>query len=111
MKSIEKIREASIESYFVAECERRGGRTIKLPANLYVGVPDRLYMLPNHIGFAEVKRPKGGRLSVAQNWWKKRLTGLGLEWHLLHTKEAVDAFFAAHDDKFGDFNVTRIHKR
>lgn len=95
-----KTSELSIEKYLKKEIEARGGVCIKLNANWYKGIPDRLCVFrvgmgPNSytkIAFVETKRPKGGRLSVAQKIWKNILTNTGAEWHLLSTKAGVNLF-------------------
>lgn len=85
-------REVSIENYLVSQIELRGGVCIKLNPAWNKGIPDRLCVLQGRIAFVETKRPKGGVLAVVQNWWKKRLTHLGCECHVLSTRDAVDGF-------------------
>jgi hypothetical protein len=94
---LRKMKEKPVEGYLKDRCEWRGGFCVKLNANWLIGIPDRLAVWKprgkkyGRIAFVETKRPKGGKLSGAQKWWKNRLTKLGLEWHLICTKDEVDA--------------------
>jgi len=87
---IGKIKEASIEKYLEAQIKLQRGVCIKLNPNWYIGIPDRLCVFNGRTLFAELKRPKGGRLSVTQKIWKKMLTDAGAEWHMINTREQVD---------------------
>lgn len=92
-----KTKEKSIENHLRDECTIRGGFCIKLNPLWNIGVPDRLVACCADDGrtlfaFVELKRPKGGKLSVTQKWWRKRLTALGIPHYVLHTKALVDAF-------------------
>jgi hypothetical protein len=90
-------KESSIEKILSDEIKSVGGVFIKLNPAWLKGIPDRLCILPTldgraRIAFVELKRPLGGRLSVAQKWWKLRLTALGCEWYLICTAEQARAF-------------------
>lgn len=97
---LKKMREKPVEEHLKDMCEMHGGFALKLNPAWNIGVPDRLCVWAckfwngkyncTRIAFIETKRPKGGRLSGAQIWWRNRLTKLGLEWHLCSTKEEVD---------------------
>ena len=90
-----KTLELSIEKYLKKEVEAVGGVCLKLNPLWYLGIPDRLCVLPNGaLAFVETKRPVGGRLSIPQKMWKKKLTALGCEWHMLSTTQQVDTFIA-----------------
>lgn len=97
-----KTKEKSIEKYLAERIKILGGYCFKLNPLWYKGIPDRLILYrvgSGHnsycrIAFVELKRPKGGRLSVAQKWWQKKLEAIGAEWHLLSTREEVDEFLA-----------------
>lgn len=93
----------------IDEVKARGGVCIKLNPAWYKGIPDRLVILPQRIAFVELKRPKGGRLEFVQKWWKKRLTSLGHECQVLHTKEAVNAFLNG-EEICNPFKVIRQSK-
>ena len=67
--------ELVVENYFVKRVEALGGTTIKL---LKLGWPDRLAILPGgRIIFAEIKRPRNGRVSAVQRVVLGTLAGLG----------------------------------
>ena len=95
-----KPRELSIEKHLYDEVILLGGFCIKLNPLWNIGVPDRLVAVRIGIGrdahtlfaFVELKRPKGGRLSVTQKWWKKRLDAMHIPYYVLHTKELVNQF-------------------
>lgn len=85
-------REVSIERNLKSAVEKSQGMCIKLDPTGLVGIPDRLVILPGPwIVFVEVKRPKGGRISKLQMWWRDRLVGLGCEHRFIKTTDEVDA--------------------
>ena len=70
--------EKDIENKLITMVERYGGLCLKWVCPGWSGVPDRLILLPGgRVIFAETKRPKGGRLSRLQKWWRERLQKLG----------------------------------
>lgn len=73
------LTEKNIEDYLKAKVEDAGGLYIKIPAVYASGIPDRLILMPGgKIAFAELKRPKGGRLSPLQrDYWLPKLQSLG----------------------------------
>jgi hypothetical protein len=84
-------RESSIEGYLRKQVEAAGGLCIKLSPVGYVGIPDRLVLLPGgRVMFVEVKKPKGGLVAKAQVWWRDRLVGLGMTHRYVFTREDVD---------------------
>lgn len=85
-------KENTVEDYLAQCVALAGGVCLKLNPAWAVGIPDRLVVLQDRVAFVETKRPKGGRLSVTQKWWNKRLTALGCECHTVNTREAVDIF-------------------
>ena len=86
------ILEKDIESYLFKRVKQLKGLCLKLPANLYEGIPDRLVLLPKgRIGFAELKRPQDGRLEKLQPFWHKLLRELGFKVYIPKTKEEVEA--------------------
>ncbi len=89
-------REISVEDALRHGVERADGLCVKLNPSHYVGIPDRLVLLPRGRAiFVELKRPKGGVLSSMQKWWGRRLRKLGFMVVLLDTREAVEEFLAA----------------
>lgn len=61
-----------------------GGLCLKWVCPGWRGVPDRILLLPGgRVQFAELKRPKGGKVDPLQTWWKRRLENLGFTvWHV-----------------------------
>lgn len=85
------IRESSIEGYLRQRVKDRGGLCIKLSPASYVGIPDRLVVLPGgRVAFVEVKKPKGGLVGKAQFVWRDRLVDLGVMHRFVFTKEDVE---------------------
>ena len=55
-----------------------GGLCLKWVCPGWSGVPDRIILLPDaKVFFAELKRPKGSKVSPLQTWWRKTLQRLG----------------------------------
>lgn len=62
------MKESKLEKDFVEWVESQGGLTIKGPASLYVGIPDRIVIHKGRVAFVELKvgsrKPK-----PLQKWW------------------------------------------
>ena len=87
--------EKKIEDYLCASVKAYGGMCIKLNPLWYIGIQDRLVLLPEgRVGFAELKRPTGGRRGVKQDWWRAVAIRLGFRSEFLSTEAAVDRFLA-----------------
>jgi hypothetical protein len=63
---------------------RLGGLCLKWVCPGWSGVPDRILLFPGgKVYFAELKRPKGSKVSELQAWWKRKLENLGFTvWHI-----------------------------
>ena len=82
--------ERDIEKALVAMVKRRGGMCLKWTCPGWSGVPDRIILLPRgKIIFAELKRPKGGKVAPMQQWWADQLTKLGFDHYYLYNHENV----------------------
>lgn len=82
-----QLREYTLEHWFVAEVNKRGGMCLKM--NQFIGVPDRLVMFAGKPAvFVELKA-KGGRLSEAQIAIHKRLAAKGYPVHVANSKEQL----------------------
>ena len=69
--------EHSLERALCRAVQECGGLCLKMPADLYLGIPDRLVLLPGGRGyFVELKR-LGGRLSKPQARFLLRLDRMG----------------------------------
>lgn len=79
------ILEKDIEARLTAIVAKYGGQCLKWVCPGWAGVPDRIILLPGGGSiFVELKRPKGGRQSPMQKWWKRRLIDLGHEHWVVH---------------------------
>ncbi len=88
------MREKIIETHLVKKVDELKGLCLKLPANMYIGIPDRLCILPGpKFVFVELKRLNKSKIRGAQKFWKKRLLALGCEWEMLNSKEKIDEYF------------------
>lgn len=82
--------EQPVEDHLTLRVNGLGGMAIKLHPTIS-GLPDRLVLLPKaRIYFVELKKPKGGIVSVVQAAIKKRLEMLGFTVLILNTKEKID---------------------
>jgi hypothetical protein len=93
-KPVEKIKEISVEDYLDKRVRALGGITYKNNPGWYIGIGDRTVCVLGYMCMAETKRPKGGRLSTPQKFWKRFLTDAGCPWHLITSHEEVDEFIA-----------------
>lgn len=86
------MKELKIEKALRLRVEEAGGLCIKLNPLWYVGIPDRLILLPGAvIVFVETKAPDG-RLKTKQKKWRDRLTLLGFEHQVIWTLEQAECF-------------------
>lgn len=82
--------ERDIEKALVAMVKRRRGLCLKWVCPGWSGVPDRIILLPRgRIIFAELKRPKGGKVSALQQWWADKLVELGFDHYYIYNHENV----------------------
>lgn len=82
--------EKDIETKLRQMVERHGGKCLKWVCPGWVGVPDRIVLLPGGRAlFVETKRPKGGRIEPMQQMWKKWLKELGFQHYFIHDEDAV----------------------
>lgn len=85
------VREASVETYLRDQVKAAGGLCVKLNPAGYVGIPDRLVVLPGGwIAFCEVKKPKGGVIGRLQSWWCEELRRLGCRHRYVFDRDEVD---------------------
>lgn len=86
-------REALLEQQLSRAVKKAGGYCIKLPAAWYIGIPDRMLLLPGRVIFVELKTDKG-RASLAQKNWGSRLTKLGLTYLIIHGRDQLERFIS-----------------
>lgn len=85
--------ETDIERKLRTSVEAHGGLCLKWVCPGWSGVPDRIVLLPGaRVHFAETKRPKGGRLSALQKWWKERLQKFGFQVFTIWNEDDLEAF-------------------
>ena len=71
--------EKEIEQKLMAMIKRHEGLCLKWVCPGWLGVPDRICLLPGGLViFVELKRPDGkGKLGAMQKWWARKLSSLG----------------------------------
>lgn len=85
-----KMRESTIEKYFVAKVKALGGMAYKFTSPAHRGVADRVVCLPDgSTWFVELKAP-GGRLSELQKIFQSDMVRLRQNYACLWSKEHVD---------------------
>ena len=84
--------EKEIERKLVDMIKRHGGLCLKWVCPGWSGVPDRIILLPGgRIMFAELKRPKGGKVDALQAWWQRRFAELGFPASVIRTETDIAA--------------------
>jgi len=90
VKSYEK--ESTVERELTARVRDRGGRCEKVTVLGSRGFFDRLILLPGgRVIFAELKRPRGGRLSAHQKMYRDEYVALGAAVVLIKNTKDIDA--------------------
>lgn len=94
------VKEADHEKQLRKAVERAGGLCLKLPANLYRFIPDRLILLPGppllgRVFFRELKRD-GEKASAGQVAFIKILSNMGFNAEIIHGKSGVKEFIDEH---------------
>ena len=85
--------EKEIEKKLINLVRKHGGLCLKWVCPGWSGVPDRIILLPGgRVVFAEVKRPKGGRLSELQKYWGERLKSLGFPCWVIWDEADLQSF-------------------
>jgi len=86
------VKEAAIERALVARVLALGGVCEKIMVVGRRGFFDRLIILPGRrVIFAEVKRPRGGRVSAHQRQYIDDFKARGLEVAIIKNKADIDA--------------------
>ncbi|WP_221636717.1 VRR-NUC domain-containing protein [Listeria booriae] len=85
------ILEKDIESYLKNKVEKYGGVYLKFTSPGNSGVPDRLVILRRRTIYVELKKP-GETLRPKQEYWVKKLQGLGHTVYTIDSKSQVDCF-------------------
>lgn len=89
--------ESKVEDDLKAAVKKAKGLCIKLPAILYIGIPDRLVLLPGgRMFFVELKRAKKGRVSAMQDRFRETLCSMGFTCVILKGRPDLDNFVRTH---------------
>lgn len=87
------VLESEVESTLVRYAESKGCLCLKLKLVSGRGFPDRLIITPRGVhGYAETKRPFGGKLSPHQMEFRRELTLKRCHYASPATKEAAKVF-------------------
>ena len=84
--------EKELEKYLVELCKKEGYWCLKFTSPSTAGVPDRIVLTQMGTYFAELKRPKGGRLPRLQDATFKKLKTYGHNVTVIRSKEDADRF-------------------
>ena len=88
---MEKL-EKDIEKSLVQMVRQHGGLCLKWVCPSWVGVPDRIILLPGgRVMFVELKRSKTSSVSAMQVWWARKLKDLGFVHRWVKCPEDVAA--------------------
>lgn len=84
------LSEKAIEAKLCRIVERFGGRCLKWVCPGWLGVPDRIILLPGgDVIFCELKRP-GGKPSAMQKTWRRWLLDLGFDHWIVGNYDDLD---------------------
>lgn len=90
MSFMDRRTEARVEKALVEAAKKLGGLAIKIAPVSFVGLPDRLILLPGgRAVFVEVKSP-GQTPTPRQAWWLDQLQRLGFVADWLDSVEQVE---------------------
>ena len=92
-KGTELVRESEIEAYLVKRVREAGGISYKFVSPGRAGVPDRIVILENEVGFVEVKAP-GKKPTALQQRELERLQAHGMQAGWVSSREDVEGFLA-----------------
>ena len=87
------MKEITVEEYLAQRVRELGGWAFKFAPVSFVGVPDRIVLLPGgRCGFLELKKPGGPPPRANQLGWIDRLRALGFLADWTDSKAGVDRF-------------------
>jgi hypothetical protein len=84
-------KESAVELELVRRVQELGGLCVKMQAIGRRGFPDRLIALSGgSVALAELKRPRGGVLSIHQKQYRDKLTALGVVVEVVADSEDIE---------------------
>lgn len=86
---MKKESEKVVERTLREDVEKMKGLCIKLLTQFFIGLPDRLILLPGKIAFFVETKSTGDEPSDIQKWVHKKLKDLGFDVYVLDTVEKV----------------------
>jgi hypothetical protein len=96
----QSIRESLVEAELVARVEAAGGMCIKLQAIGRRGFFDRVVVLPGgRVVFAELKRPRGGKLSRHQIWYLAGFAALDVAIAVVRNSSDISALLGVSEKR------------
>lgn len=85
--------EVGVETALRLGVEELHGLCLKLNPLWYIGIPDRLVLLPGgRVFFIELKKRDGKLHGKQRRWWPMTLQRLGFRYETLYTVEQVQEF-------------------
>jgi hypothetical protein len=83
------MRESAIETHLRERVKKKGGLCVKIPAVHFVGIPDRLVLLPGAVMyFVELKAP-GKKPTPKQQSVHEKIRSLGFTVYVIDNKEII----------------------
>lgn len=89
-------KESDLEKKLRKAVEQAGGLCLKMPANLYRFIPDRIIFLPKGRVFLRELKREGERATTGQKAFIKIFQAMGFNAEVIHGKQGVEDFIDAH---------------
>lgn len=88
--------EADVEEALRLGIEALGGLCLKLNPFWYIGIPDRLVLLPGgRVIFVELKKPDGKLHGKQRKWWPRTLKRLGFRYEVIWNTTQVSLLLSS----------------
>jgi len=84
-----KASEKTIERKLRVGIEKLGGLCLKMPATFFIGIPDRLVILPGALVFFVETKSQGLKLRPRQLFVAKKLEALGVKVYKIDSEESL----------------------
>jgi hypothetical protein len=84
------VKESEIERRLFERVEALGGICVKCTVLGRRGFPDRIVILPGgRVHFVELKKPRGSRMSIHQQWYRHLFEALGVDYLIVKTEADI----------------------